>query len=631
MKLNFILATAGHVDHGKSSLVKALTGTDPDRLPEEKARGITIDLGFAHLQLPAARDGKQVTYNVGLVDVPGHEDFVKNMVAGVGSVDLAMLVVAADDGWMPQTEEHLQILSYLGISHAVVALTKIDLAQNKEASIAAVREKLADSPYAHAPIVATSIVSGRGFDELKSALVATLNETPSPPNIGKPRLPIDRVFTLPGIGVVVTGTLAGGELRRGQAVSLQPSSRRGRARSVHNHNESVEVSGPGSRTALNLSDVNVGEVARGDIVAMENLGGASDTWDVVVERSARASGRGIKDGAVVRVHFASANAEARVLLLEGKNLSSGERKLAELRFDQKVFAFVGDHFIIRDSAEQFTLAGGTILSIDAQRREFRSAEQRKFLEARSQANGDPLVFVESQLQRDGFAERTSVLVQSRFSEAEISQSIEALAKKQKVIVLGKLVADAEWWRGLRDRAIKAIDGAHQRNPDQPGLPLNELRATLNCAPEIYDALLAGLSGNGFVQTGTTIARQAHRLELPPHLKESAGKVRKALSEKPIDPPSVAAIAPDPAAQQALRFLIQTGEALELAKEIVMLADAYRSACDQVRKFLAEKKSATTSELRQLLGSSRRVIIPLLEYLDRQGVTVREGDKRALKR
>ena len=248
---HFILATAGHVDHGKSALVKALTGTDPDRLPEEKARGITIDLGFAHLKLSSPAPnlrGLQVqptpdpaSFMLGIVDVPGHEDFVKNMVAGVGSVDLALLVVAADDGWMPQTEEHLEILTYLGVRHAVVALTKIDLTQDEQAAIAAIRAKLGETPFADAPIVPTSIVSGRGIDDLKATLAKVVAGLPQPRDFGKPRLPVDRVFTLQGIGTVVTGTLTGGALRRGQSVMIQPSGKAARIRNMQCANSNVEV------------------------------------------------------------------------------------------------------------------------------------------------------------------------------------------------------------------------------------------------------------------------------------------------------------------------------------------------------------------------------------------------------
>src|SRR5438309_167452 len=274
---HFIMATAGHVDHGKSALVKALTGIDPDRLPEEKTRGITIDLGFAHLALPSTISNQPSAFHLGIIDVPGHEDFVKNMVAGVGSIDLALFVVAADDGWMPQTEEHLQILSYLGVSRAVVALTKIDLVESEERIAARLREKLANSPFAEAPIVPTSVLNARGLDELKATLVRLLSDTPPPRDIGKPRLPVDRVFTLRGIGTVVTGTLTGGTLRRGQTVVLQPAGGTTRIRSLQNHNHDVEASGAGTRTALNLPDLDTASVRRGDVVTLAELSPAGST------------------------------------------------------------------------------------------------------------------------------------------------------------------------------------------------------------------------------------------------------------------------------------------------------------------------------------------------------------------
>src|SRR5262245_3435478 len=252
---HYIVATAGHVDHGKSALIKALTGTDPDRLPEEKARGITIDLGFAHLELqsPASSD----PIHVGIVDVPGHEDFVKNMVAGVGAIDLALLIVAADDGWMPQTEEHLQILSYFGVRRAVVSLTKADLAADEAAAVAEIRQRLEGSVFADSPIVPTSVVTGLGLEALRETLARELSSAPPPLDIGKPRLAVDRVFTLTGAGTVVTGTLVGGRLQRGQSIAIQPSGHPARIRRIQSHGRDVDSSGPGTRTALNLADVDL--------------------------------------------------------------------------------------------------------------------------------------------------------------------------------------------------------------------------------------------------------------------------------------------------------------------------------------------------------------------------------------
>lgn len=627
---NFILSTAGHVDHGKSSLVKALTGTDPDRLPEEKARGITIDLGFAHLQLHGSKNGESADFHVGLVDVPGHEDFVKNMVAGVGSIDLALLVVAADDGWMPQTEEHLQILAYLGVKRAVVALTKIDLARDQAGAVAAVRTKLADSPFCDAPIVATSVVTGGGLENLKSALIDVLFTTPASRNIGKPRLPVDRVFTLRGVGVVVTGTLTGGELRRSLPVILRPSGRSARLRSIQSHNQTVEASGPGTRTALNLSDVETTGVQRGDVITLPSLGGGSDTWEVVVEKSGRTPGPVLKDRALVRIHFGSANAPARVIFLDAKALSPGERALAEVRFESPQFAFAGDRFIVRDWSEQTTLAGGIVLCPDANRRQFRSPEQRRFLETRAASANEARVLVESQIARDRSVNRAALLLKSRFSSQEISEAVAALAAETKVVIAGNLVMDGPWWGALREKAVSAIDFAHAAAPDRPGVLLADLRAKLECLPEVFDTVIENLVGSGFSKSGMTISRATHKPALPPHLVEAGKKVRAALAAKPFDPPSRKELAPDAATQQALRFLLQTNEAVEVSDEIVLLTDAFSRAREEIRKLLSAAGAASASEIRQALGTSRRVIIPLLEYLDKKGFTRREGDKRALK-
>lgn len=630
-KRHFILATAGHVDHGKSSLVKALTGIDPDRLPEEKARGITIDLGFAHLELGS--------FHLGLVDVPGHEDFVKNMVAGVGSIDLALFIVAADDGWMPQTEEHLQILTYLGITRAVVALTKIDLAEDEKAIMEEIRARLADSPFAEAPIVPTSIVTRRGLEELKATLSKVLSDTPAPRDIGKPRLPVDRVFVLRGVGTVITGTLTGGEFRRGQAVTIQPSGKSGRIRSIQSHNRDVEASGPGTRTALNLPDMEASSgVRRGDVITSSELGNSTSIWDVLLEKSGRVEkskptpARPLKNGARVRVHLGSANVPARVFFLDAKTLSPGERALGQIRFESPVFALAGDHFILRDWPEQATLAGGVVLCADPNPRQFRTEEQRRFLEARAKAPGQAIVFVESQLGRDGIALRKDLLIKSRFSESDIARALEALVLEKRAVIAGNLIAESGWWQKLRQDAIDAIDGAHRVQPDHPGLVLNELRAKLKeSLPEVFDALVRDLTQSGFVQAGVTIGRAAHRPELPPHLVGAGAKLRAGLSARPLDPPSRKELAPDSASQQALRFLLQTGQAVELSEDVVLLTEHFNRAAQEATKFLKQHGSATASELRQALGTSRRIVIPLLERWDKEGLTRREGDQRVLKK
>jgi len=630
--MHFIVATAGHVDHGKSALIKALTGIDPDRLPEEKSRGITIDLGFAHLELPSAAEPRS-SFHLGIVDVPGHEDFVKNMVAGVGSIDLALLVVAADDGWMPQTEEHLQILSYFGVRRAVVALTKVDLTPDEEGVVAAIRQRLQDSPFAEAPIVATSVMTGRGLDDLKATLARVLADTPPARDIGKPRLPVDRVFTLTGTGTVVTGTLFGGVLRRGQPVVIQPSGQTGRVRRIQSHSRDVESSGPGTRTALNLADVDAIEgVHRGEVVTLAELGGPSDVVDVRLDISPRAA-RSLKDGVRVRVHHGSGNVAAHVALAARKELAIGESSIAELRLEAPAFVFAGDHFTIRDWSEQQTLAGGVVLDPDAARRAFRGQARAKWLERVAESIEDPAQLVAAYLARDGAQRRSQLLLKSRFSREELGAAIDRLVAAGTLVTVGDVVVDAGTWQAASTKAAEAIDAAHRAHPEHLGLPLTDLRTALQEAlplDELFDPMVARLCERDFVRAGSIIRRASHQAELPEPLQAAGAKLGQALAVKPLDPPSRKDLTPDAVSQRALRFLIETGQVIEINSELVMSAASVAQAVELVRAQIRGHGPATVSELRQALGSSRRVVVPLLEYLDRTFVTLRQGDKRTLR-
>jgi selenocysteine-specific elongation factor len=627
---HFILATAGHVDHGKSALIKALTGTDPDRLPEEKLRGITIDLGFAHLEL---RDPAEASSAIvlGIVDVPGHEDFVKNMVAGVGSIDLALLVVAADDGWMPQTEEHLQILTYLGVHRAVVALTKIDLAENEQAATAAVRERLRGTPFADAPIVPTSVLNRRGLDELKAALSGALADASPQADIGKPRLPVDRVFKLQGIGTVVTGTLSGGTLRRGQGVAIQPAGKAARIRNIQSHGRDVESIVPGSRTALNLSLDAVEDIHRGDVVTQPEFGGPTTIVDALIDISPRAT-HAIKDGARVHAHHGSGTVAARIALRGDQTLAAGKRAVAQLRLEAPAFVFVGDRFILRDWAERLTLGGGIVLDPDGNRKAFRTAPRMEFLAARAASPQDVASFVSSQVAYDGATRASQLLRRSRFGSAAISAAAAKLVAEGAVVAAGDLIVHAASWQALRRRATDTIDACHRAHPEESGLPLNDLRAALEDLPvaELFEAIVSDLCTRDFVRAGAAIRRASHRPALTPQLGAAGEKIRATIAAKPLDPPSRKDLAPDAASNQALRFLIQSGELVEINVEIVLSAEAMKRAAEMVRNHIRSHGPATTSELRQMLGNSRRVAIPLLERLDRDGLTVRQGDKRALR-
>ena len=629
---HFILATAGHVDHGKSALIKALTGTDPDRLPEEKSRGITIDLGFAHLDLPAPA-GETGACTVGIIDVPGHEDFVKNMVAGVGSIDLALLVVAADDGWMPQTEEHLQILTYFGVRRAVVALTKIDLASDEPRAVAALRQHLCNSMFAEAPIVPTSVMSGRGLADVKTTIAGVLSRTPPPRDNGKPRLPVDRVFTLTGTGTVVTGTLSGGILRRSQSVVIQPSGKAARVRRLQSHGLDVDAAGPGSRTALNLADVDAHDgVHRGDVVTIPGLGRPNDIVDVLLEISARAE-RPLKDSLRVRVHHGSGNVAAHVALATGKELAVGARTIAQFRLELPAFMFTGDRFTVRDWQEQHTLAGGVVLDPDAQQKAFRDKDRLKWLQSVADAIEDPARLMAAHVARDLAVRRSCLLLKSHFSHDDIVAAVERLRHAGTVVSVADVVVDSTKWQALLKAAADIIDADHHAHPEHMGLALTELRKALDAdlsLDELFAPLISEVCERGFQRAGAVIRRAAHRAALPESLQAAAAKVRQALSVKPLDPPSRKEVTSAAVSQQALRFLIETGEVVEISTDLVMLARAVGQAAQLVRLFITEHGPATVSELRQTLASSRRVVVPLLEHFDRTFVTLRRGDRRTLR-
>jgi selenocysteine-specific elongation factor len=628
---HFILATAGHVDHGKSALVKALTGTDPDRLPEEKERQITIDLGFAELNLAGSDDQR---LHIGIVDVPGHEGFVRNMIAGVGSIDLALLVVAADDGWMPQTEEHLQILTYLGVERAVIALTKSDLG-GIETVTRQIRDRLCDSPFVNAQIIATSVHNGEGIEPLKSALASELATVQPPRDYGKPRLFIDRVFTLRGIGTVVTGTLTGGQLHREQKIVVQPGNLQTRIRSIQSHRRELEVAEPGMRTALNLPDVNVEQISRGNVVTIGDFALANSTLIALLEKSPRLPRenpgvRPLKSGSSVYLHHGTSRIAARIRLLKNRLLEPGKKEIAQLSLASPIFAFAGDRFVIRDPSEQHTLAGGIVL--DANGAEFRDETKRKLLSDRAIAPDKVHVWVRSEVGLHGFLPTQGLLGKSHFSSSEIADALLDLDRDREIVIHEKIAANPSRWQALRDRASHLIDNALSRNPERVGYNLSDLRAALrDKSTDLFEALIADMCSGAFARRESTIARRSHRPALPAKLQPVATKIQEALRQKPFDPPPRRELERDLEAQRILRFLMDSGKVIEISSEMVLLRENFERMKTAVVNFISKNGPATVSELRQALESSRRIMVPFLERLDREGVTRRVGDKRTLGR
>ena len=625
-KQHAILATAGHIDHGKSALVIALTGNNPDRLPEEQQRGITIDLGFAHLELP--------DFSLGIVDVPGHQDFVKNMVAGVGAVDLALLVVAADDGWMPQTEEHLQILSYLGVTRGVVALTKADLLDNCSDRVEEIRNQLANSPLADIPIIPTSAHKSEGLNELKEALNQAAQSIPAHTDWGQPRLAVDRVFSLQGIGTIATGTLTGGIIKQGQSIKAIPPGKTSRIRSVQSHNQGKNHAFPGSRTALSLSELTREELPRGATLTLSELSETTQTIDVCLERSSRlpADSISLRTDTRVRVHHGSGHWPARMVLMEGKSLGPGEKQLAQLRLEKSVCIWVGDRIVIRNWPETVTLAGGRVLDAYAKNKDLRTATQKTFLKQRAEHHTDTYKWIESQINRDGVGKRDGILKPSHFYPTEIQMTVDNMIASKELVQVGQWIAKIDTWNNLRAQCAAEINKEHQEHPERIGLALEQLRPLVGSVfgkQFLFEELIADLEANGFKRHQTHIANRKHKPALPAHLRDSGERIQKALQGE--DPPARKKFDTSPTVRAALQFLLDTGEVIDVGPELVLSANQYNRLKLVVKQHLRKHGQATASELRKAMETTRRILIPVLEKMDRDGLTARRGDVRVLRK
>ncbi len=474
-------------------------------------------------------------------------------------------------------------------------------------------------------LIETSVITGHGLDELRQILTRELSSLTPQRDLGKPRLFVDRAFSLRGIGTVVTGTLTGGKLTRGQTVILQPQNVSTRVRTIQSHNREQNEVGPGTRVALNLPDIENDVVKRGDVVTILELGQPVSTIDVVIGRSRRlpVKTRAIKNSSLVSLHHGATRVAARVIFAAQKNLGPGEDALAQLRLESPIFAFIGDRFVLRDSSERRTIAGGIVLDIQTNREQFREEKQREFLAARAKAPDDLLAAVRSELRRDGAKAPAAVLLRSNFTTQQVNSSIDKLVAVKELVRQNDIVANAKWWTVFCQRAANAIGTEHEKSPHLPGLDLAILRTKLENPPvHIFDALIIDLCRNGYAKTGTFIKRSGHHVSLPAELAAPAEKIRRLIAQKSFDPPARKEIASDAAARQALGFLIKQGELIELGPDLVLSAQAFAEMKAAVIAFIAKNGAATVSQLRQELQTSRRVMVPFLERLDRDRVTRR---------
>jgi len=627
----FVVGTAGHVDHGKSTLVKALTGIDPDRLAEEKARAMTIDLGFAWFALPSGRQ-------VSVVDVPGHERFIKNMLAGVGGIDAALLVVAADEGPMPQTAEHLAILDLLGVDTGLIVLTKRDAvdADWLELVREETRERVAGTLLAGAPLVPVSAVTGDGLAELRTELDRLLAAVPPRPAGTRPRLPIDRVFTVAGFGTVVTGTLAGGDLAVGQELRVLPRGLSTRVRGLQTHQTKVELALPGSRVAVNLAGLAVEDLRRGDVLAPPGLLTPSQRVDARLRLLAD-SPVALEQNAALDFFAGAAELPARLTLLDRERLEPGDEGWVQFRFREPIALLKGDRFIVRRPSPSITVGGGEVIDpVPPRHRRFRP-EVIGALETLAAGSPDEIV-----LQAVERAPRELRALRAELADlgaAAVDAALDQLIAEGDARLLGAhageagrqrrpgdFVAAAVWWSELETRLRGMLAAYHRAQPLRRGMPKQEVKSRLRLAPPrlFEEAIATAVDRGAVVDGGDSLRLPDFQIRLDRDRRAVADRYLAALADSPSAPPNPSEFGLDPETLGALEDL---GEVVVVAEGVVFAPAAFDRLVTETLGLIDREGTLTLARFRDHFGSSRKYAQATLEFLDQRRITRRVGDER----
>ena len=620
----YVIGTAGHVDHGKSTLVKALTDIDPDRLPEEKEREMTVDLGFAWMTLPSGRE-------VSIVDVPGHERFIKNMLAGVGAIDLAMLIVAADESVMPQTWEHLAILDLLQIDRGLVVVTKTDLVDEEMVDLvkAEVEDALEGTALQGCPMVGVSAYTGDGLDELKQTIDRILDQTQSRSDLGRPRLPVDRCFSITGFGTVVTGTLIDGALAVGQEVELAGSRQKARIRGLQSHKSRVDQSQPGVRLAVNLSGIARDDVPRGEVLTTSGWLRPTQRLDARI-RMVRGAPHPLRHNQGVSFHLFTSESNARVRLLDADRLVPGSEGWAQILLNEPMPALKGDFFIIR-SAED-TLGGGQVVDPAPRRRHRRfNPDVVERLMMLDQGTGEDVLLTVAE--QWGPCDLATLSQRSNLPAQEVLERTTILAGQEQVVVIGDLgtetdavVFSTQGWNVLRNKLDISLQTYHAQYPLRRGTPVQEIRNRLGLSLPVHQKVVARLSREGqLVEDGPYLRATSHQVTLTPRQEQEATDYLAALNREPYAPPTE-----NPVDSELLAMLADQGKVVKVTDSIVFSASAYQDMTGKITAHLQSEGSITVAQTRTMFNTSRKYALPLLEYLDQQQVTRRVGDERVLR-
>jgi selenocysteine-specific elongation factor len=628
-----ILGTAGHIDHGKSTLVKALTGTDPDRLKEEKERGITLDLGFASLDLPGGN-------RLGIVDVPGHEGLIKNMLAGVGGMDIVMLVIAADEGIMPQTREHLAICDLLQVKKGLIVLTKLDMVDKDWLALVQddVRTFVKGTFLERSPLVPVSSRTGENLPLLVQELAKLSNEVSPKSSSGILRLPIDRVFTMKGFGTVVTGTLLSGTISTDQEVEILPKEIRTKVRGIQSHNQAAKRSIAGQRTAINLQGVEKDQLSRGDTIVSTGYFTPTRTLDAKLALLEQAP-RGLKTGSRIRFYNTTQEAIGRITILGQNTLAPGDEAFVQLRFEQPVIVQQGDRFILRFYSPMETLGGGSVLNPHPRRHKQKTMESSlKTLAVLEKGALDERLALLISGQGLAGMEEAEIMGAVAADRPEIASALASLAQKKTVLRVDAVYVHTSHLGTLEQKIVGLVAQFHKENPLKPGPDKEELKGMLRL--RISPKVLA-LAVDGLVKRKTLDA-DASKLRLP-GFKAASGKVSDEVKNRIVDAikkggtqppvreelPALFSIS-EKDAKDLLKLLADEGRTVRINDSLHLDRDIVETIRADLRKYLEEKKEITMAEFRDIAKTSRKFAVPIMEYFDSQKLTQRVGDKRVLR-
>ncbi len=619
----YVIGTAGHVDHGKSALVQALSGIDPDRWAEEKARGLTIDLGFAWAQLPSGRE-------VSIVDVPGHERFIKNMLAGVGGINLALLVVAADEGVMPQTREHLDILDLLDVDRGVVALTKVDLVDEEWLELVQeeVAELLTGTTLEGATIAPCSAHTGAGMAELRALLDSVLEHLPPIRDQGRPRLPIDRAFSISGFGTIVTGTLLDGPLRVGDSVVIEPGAAPARVRGLQSHEQSLDEAPPGARTAVNLSGVSANELERGMVLSSPGWLSPTHAIDVRLRTVPRAA-KALPHNATRTLHVGAAEVQARVRLLEGDELEPGRSTWAQLRLEEPIAVARGDHFVLRSG--EATVAGGRVVDTRPRRHHRNDASTLEAL--RRLLEGSPDDTLLTLIQRLEPVRWSELLTRSELAPAEAESAIERQLSSGAVVALDdsafaaatELISEAGL-NALSARTLTLVSDYVRERPLRAGLPREDLRSRLRLSQRAFTFLERQLiESDQLTLTDGALDLPGREAALSKAQQQIVAALLARLREQGVRPEVDHSL--DPA---LLEYLEARREIVRLKDGVTLAHEVYQDMLTKTVALIESQERATLADVRDRLGTSRKVAQAFLERMDQERITRRIGDARILR-